>query len=251
MNHISDDQLVLHYYGEAAEQEAADHLAHCPECHGRYRSLQMLLNTVESAPVPHRNADYGEAVWKRIEPKLPGRRRRWKWLTAREWSLAAVLALLLLGAFLVGRYTRPGVGTPAVAQAPLQQQPVRERVLLVAVGDYLERSQMVLVELANAPGSKALNIADEQRRAEDLLEENRLYRQTANASGDQAIATVLDELERTLLEVAHSPADLSGPQLQQLQKRLEDQGVLFKIRVLGSRVQQRETDLARKTKSTL
>ena len=40
-----------------------------------------------------------------------------------------------------------------------------ERVLLVAVGDYLERSQMVLFELANANPKDPLDISAEQERA--------------------------------------------------------------------------------------
>jgi len=65
---------------------------------------------------------------------------------------------------------------------------VRERVLVVAVGEHLGRTEMVLMELENAPvqkGQKAINISETQRRAEDLVEENRLYRQTALKEGDQ------------------------------------------------------------------
>jgi len=54
-----------------------------------------------------------------------------------------------------------------------------------------------------------VNIATEQRRAEDLLQENRLYRQTALQEGDTGLASVLDELERVLLDVAHSPEQVT------------------------------------------
>ncbi len=117
---------------------------------------------------------------------------------------------------------------------------VRERVLLVAVGDHLERSQMVLVELANAgaPAAGRLDISYEQKTAEDLLESNRLYRQTAATNGDVATAALLEELERVLLEIAHSPSEVSARQLEELRKQIEDRGILFKVKIFGSQVEQ-------------
>ena len=52
----------------------------------------------------------------------------------------------MLAAFVAGRFSgRPGPVTPSELQAD-----VSDRVLLVAVVDHLDRSQMVLVELLNA-----------------------------------------------------------------------------------------------------
>jgi hypothetical protein len=113
-------------------------------------------------------------------------------------------------------------------------------VLLVAVGDHLERSSMVLVELANAgtPAAGRLDISYEQKTAEDLLESNRLYRQTAATNGDVATATLLEELERVLLDIAHSPSEVSARQLEELRKQIEDRGILFKVKIFGSQVEQ-------------
>src|SRR5260370_628587 len=102
---------------------------------------------------------------------------------------------------------------------------------------------MILVELANSgqqsAAQKVVNISREQRRAEDLLEENRLYRQTALEQGDSALAGVLDELERVLLDVAHSPQQLTPVQLQGLRQRIETRNILFKVRVVGNELQER------------
>ena len=120
---------------------------------------------------------------------------------------------------------------------------VRERVLVVAVGERLGRSEMVLVELANMPpaqGHKMINISAEQRRAEDLVEENRLYRETARESGDTAMAGTLDELERVLLDVANSPDEVTPAQFDAIQKRIEAQGILFKVRVVRQGLDERK-----------
>ena len=83
-------------------------------------------------------------------------------------------------------------------------------------------------------------LSAEQRRAEDLLEENRLYRQTALEQGDTGLANILDELERVLLDVAHSPKEVTPAQLDTIRQHIEARGILFKVRVVGKELQQRE-----------
>jgi hypothetical protein len=241
MNHLSEEQLILHYYGEEDDGVAAErHLGECEACRALYGSLQRALNVVDSLPVPEPGAEYGERVWKRIEQHLPARRgARWVWAPAPwRWAAAgAAFAALLVAAFLAGRFYPHPRQPVQLAAADTQ---AGERILLVAVGDYLERSQMVLIELANANSKGPLDISAEQERAVDLVSENRLYRQTAAHTGDAAVASVLDELERVLLDIAHAPSRLSPVELEKLRRRLEAEGILFKIRVLGSNVRNQE-----------
>ena len=247
MNHISEEQLVLFYYGESTDAPMIEsHMAECEACRQSFRALQLVLNTVDSAPVPERGPDYGAAVWQRIENRL-GRRRR-RPVFAQWWIWSPAMAALVLVAFLAGRLSHR---VPAPSEATNEK--VRERILLVAVGDHLERSQMVLAELNNAPaGQGKLDISDERQMAEDLLDDNRLYRQTARTTGDTAVASVLDDLERVLIEIAHSPTELSGAQLEDLRQEIESRGLLFKVRVLGSRVRSEENrPLSEKEKKKL
>jgi hypothetical protein len=232
--HIPEEQLVLLYYGEAADAAPIEsHLSQCEHCRAEYRAVQTVLNTVNSAPVPERAADYGSAVWKRIERRV-GARRNVRWFS--WWMWAPVAAGLLVLAFFAGRISRRPENPTTVASGQ-----VRERILLVAVGDHLERSQMVLAEISNAPSGKGnFDISNEQRMAEDLLDSNRLYRQTANSTGETAMANVLDDLERMLLEIANGPSELDPAQLDELRQEIKDRGLLFKIRVIGSKVQQDE-----------
>ena len=153
------------------------------------------------------------------------------------------MACLLVAAFYAGRHYQPGAsskspGTPVVTAAADPQ--VGERVLLVAVGDYLERSQMVLIELANADPKGKLDISFEKERAADLVSESRLYRQTAEHTGNTAVAGTLDEIDRVLLDIARGPSEVSPAELEGLRERLKAEGILFKIRVLGSKVRTQE-----------
>ncbi|HWC98114.1 MAG TPA: hypothetical protein VG456_15245 [Candidatus Sulfopaludibacter sp.] len=240
MNHLTEEQLILHYYGEEGDTLAAEHhLDECPGCREMFSSLQRVLNVVDSLPVPDPGAEYATRVWSQIEGRLPVRRRfqvpvlSWRWLAA-----GAAFAGLLVAAFLAGRfYPQPAKPQTMAAAADPQHG---ERVLLVAVGDYLERSQMVLIELTNAHPQKAMDITSQQERAGDLVSESRLYRQTAEHTGDHAVAGVLEELDRVLLDITHAPSKLSPGELETLRQRLEAEGILFKIRVMGSNVRNQE-----------
>jgi hypothetical protein len=238
MNHLSEEQLILHYYGEEPDPPGAEmHLDRCAECRELYGSLQRVLNVVDTLPVPARSPGYEAEVWRRIEHRLPAP-RRWTMTPPWRWAAVAVaLASLLLVAFLAGRfYPQP---RHAAAMASAADPQLREGVLLVAVGDYLERSQTVLIELANASSGGPLDISSEQERAADLITENRLYRQTAAHTGDTAVTSVLEELERVLVDIAHSPSSLPAADAAKLRGRLRGEGILFQIRVLDANVKNR------------
>lgn len=242
MKHLTEEELILQYYGEAEDAPAAErHLEECQECRELFASLELVLQAVDGMPVPERGAEYGVEVWRRIEAAIPAPRTwlrpawprfEWRWAAG-----AAAMACLLAAAFFAGRHypqSAPARQT-AVTTAPADPQSV-ERVLLVAVGEYLERSQMVLSELANADAKGKLDISHERERAADLVNESRLYRQTAEHTGDTAVAGTLDEIDRVLLDIARGPSEVSPAQLKRLRERLKGEGILFKIRVLGSQV---------------
>jgi hypothetical protein len=90
----------------------------------------------------------------------------------------------------------------------------------------------------NAPDGG--DISTEQRWAEDLVSASRLYRQEAADAGEQSVANVLDELERNLLEVVHSPSKVTAADLDDVRQRIDAAALLFKVRVLGDELRQRE-----------
>jgi len=95
-----------------------------------------------------------------------------------------------------------------------------------------------------------MNISAEQKRAENLLEENRLYRQTALRDGDTRMASTLDELERVLLDIANSPDEVTPAQFEAIQKRIAAKGILLKVRVVKQELhQERENAVAPSSES--
>lgn len=241
MRHPDEERLILARF--EGDRAVTRHLETCLPCRARMASLERLLAAVDTAPVPERGDSYGREVWSRIAPRLKDRPEQRPapsgkgFFSAPRLAFAGLAAAVALAVFLAGRFWREPSTAPLVA-APK----ANPRVLLVAVGDHLDRSEAVLVELINSPATGA-EAAREGARAEELLAANRLYRLSAAASGERALTDVLDELERVLLEVSHAAASASPEELAQLRRRLEE-GVLFKIRVLETRVRERGGEIA-------
>ncbi len=243
MKHMTEEELIAYREGVAAERAGiGEHLAACEECRAELEKIEAVLAALDALPVPEPGDDYGRRVWQHIAPRLPEKPVRWwqTWFESKRLVAVGAVAALLAAAFLAGRLSRHDRTPDVIAN----KEQVRERVLIVAVGEHLGRSEMMLVELSNAepidPAQKQVNIASEQHRAEDLLEENRLYRQTALQEGDTGLASVLDELERVLLDVAHSPDNVTPAQLEKIRQKIEAQGILFKVRVVSKDLQERQ-----------
>lgn len=239
--HLNDDDLVLHYYGEMPSEEearAAAHLASCAACQENYTGLQRVMAFVDSAPAVEPAPGFEAIAWARLEPALPPRGNWLSWFvfSPARLAFAAGVIVLIGGAFMAGRLTRTtGSGTPQSAAQ------VRERILLVDLGDHLDRSQMVLVELVSAGGTTGdVDISTERARAEQLVGVNRLYRQTALSTGDTNMAAVLDDLERVLVDIAASPSTVSQDDLDSVRRRIDSNELLFKVRVVSSQVRERQ-----------
>ena len=246
--HLTEDELVLHYYGELTtsdEGRVTSHLTSCAACHDNLRQLQRVLAVVDESALagPELPEHFERTVWAKLEPNLQRTRGGWaSWFLLSPGRLArlawmATVVLLVGAAFMAGRLL------PRSQDGAASAGDLRERILLVDLGDHLDRSQMVLVELVSADDETAVDISGERTRAEQLVTANRLYRQTALATGDTAIVDLLDELERVLVDLAASPEELSPERLKEVRQRIESRSLLFKVRVVSSDVRQRQKSI--------
>ena len=237
MNHLSEEQIVLHYYGDAEEAvEVERHLAACPECRAEFARMQSMLQQIKPLEVPEPAAGFEEKTWLNLRDRLPEKGsflRRLLKPSPQKWAFAGVMAVLLAAAFLAGRFW-PRPGQPIAQQPPAQVNP--QRVVLLAVGDHLERSQMLLVEIMNADVKGPINFSSEQAEARELLDSNHLYRVSSQQTGDPQVARLLDQLGRVLAEIANGPTEVSPEDLQHVRHTIQSDGLLFKVRVIGSEV---------------
>jgi len=271
-SHISEDDLTLYYYGEGRRRaEIERHLDTCAACASVYREIAGTLAMIVAPDVPERGDQYGLEVWQRIRHRLPEPEQGIGWFARFSgfWGFggsgfgrfagferfaigAAAAALLVIGAFIAGRTWRTEstpavatVGNPPAATAtgtPASRNAAGQRILLTAVADHLDRSERVLTDIMNS--QDAADISSQQRWAEDLVTTSRLYRQDAVDAGEQSIAVVLDDLERNLLEIVHSPAKISAADLEQIRRRIDAAALLFKVRVMSDEIRQREASPA-------
>jgi len=238
--HCSDEELLLEYYGEGSESAA--HLSTCAECGARFHELKAMLNGITLEP-PERDERYGLEVWQAIRHRLPARQPRWHSLLTPQWGLAAAAALLLVVGFTAGRLW-PGAEEPAASQtvAPAvatatTDDEARRRVALLDMNDHFDRSDGVLAEVMNAPGPRELSA--ERLRAADLVAASRLYRQNAVAMNEPALAAMLEEVERVLLDIVHQPPQATTADLNEIRRRIDSAGLLFKVRVMTNELQHR------------
>jgi len=161
-------------------------------------------------------------------------------------------AVVLLAAFVAGRvWEHQPAQTPVVARtatpdpspAASGNPDARKRILLTAVADHLDRSERVLTDIMNA--SDRRGISSEQVWADDLLQTSRLYRRDAVDAGERSVASILDELERSLLEIVNSPSPISAADLDNIRRRIDAAALLFKVRVMSDELRQREDVTAR------
>ena len=256
MTHYTEDDLTLYYYGEGRRRHDIErHLESCSECADTYRDIAGTLAMIAAPELPERGDQYGLEVWQRIRHQLPDRGfsrfSRFSGFSGFPAPALAAAALLIVAAFVGGRAWQRAAtpaGTTAVNHAnpenPANLANPENRILLTSVADHLDRSERVLTDIMNAPRG---DISTEQRWADDLLDASRLYRQDAVDAGEDSVASVLDELERNLIEIVHSPSRISAADLDQIRRRIDAASLLFKVRVMSDELRQREETPDRST----
>ena len=246
MSHLSQEEFVLSYYGEPElGADRRQHLASCDACVGELAALAAVLDRVTPLEVPEPAPEFEARVWDRLQWRLRGERRR-----TSSWMKWTAVAATVTMAFLAGLFWKSRQVAPAQqvatattttttangVQTGAQQQQSRDRVLLVVVGEHFDESERVLVELTNITPDGSTDITDARDRAQELLASNRLYRTSATDRGEGDVATLLDELEPVLMQLAHAPDEIDADELRSMQKRVESKGLVFKLRVVRADV---------------
>jgi hypothetical protein len=230
--HLSEEDLILIYYSEPGVPAAMrGHVAECAECRAAAESLRQTLDLCNELSVPEPDAGFERSVWAGLVPSLVEQPRRHPWFASRVWVAAAATVVLMAGAFALGRFSNGGRHNPPPQpiMAGLSSQ-ARERILAISLADHFDRAAMLLTEISNSGDTQ--DFALERSRAQDLVDEGRLMRQTLALNGSNATVPLLDDVERFLLEVSNAPDMVSASEMQQMRDRIGSGSLLFKVRII-------------------
>jgi hypothetical protein len=251
--HPDEETLVLLFYGDTTpdeERALAAHLDSCAACQPVWQQIRTTLAAVDAAAVPEPPADFERVMWARVQGELESMALTpTPWWSLRHLLPAAALSAVLMAMFAIGRYW-PGTSSSAPETSPAQvtrtavEATQSERALLVAMDDHLERSELLLVELMNAPVKDAIRLGFERETADDLLSSGRLYRQTATQTGNVYLAAMLEDLEAVLMQIAHSPETLKAKDVNALRTRIEQDDLIFKVRVVTDEIRERQKTIS-------
>ena len=236
MNHSTDDELILHFYGEHAPADRARidaHLGSCAQCQSLWDEIGRTLTVAGDADVPEPPAHFERVMWARVSAALPPRTSPWSWRALVPLTSFGALAIALA---LGGRTPAPEAPAAETAQATpspdVEAFEARERALFTALDGHLAQTEMLLIELMNGPDRATSDFGFARTTAEDLVASGRLYRATAESTGHRRVAAVLDDLEPVLVEVARSPEQVNSETVRSLRERIDDEGLLFKVRAV-------------------
>jgi len=248
--------------GEMSERDREDirrHIESCAACADEVRALEKLLEGVDSLGRDMQAALAGidwdgqaekitAAVWDRkARPaKGPGRERTWLLAFQFRPVLAGLLLGILVGAgAMVMVYRRGLVEKPPVESffasseflGRVDQEIARRDTL-----DYLEKSQYVLLELAQTQterGDCRLTEAAARETRQLLSKKKYLNPQLEKARMLKAKA-ICDQIELLFYELAQVSENLTPAQCRGIQSLIEEHNILLKIKLLKKELQESE-----------
>jgi hypothetical protein len=241
-SHLGDDQIIALLHRTATAEEAS-HLKNCSQCRSEFEAYQATLQCLNQWSAPERDSEYGERVWRQIADRTPQpKRHRWMSAPVAAWAAVAACGAILLLGLLLRQKTPEAVPAPeAKAQGPAHNQ----RLLNAALGDHLERASILLTSVLNERGAFAGHnpaAVDEDEQLDDLIAENRLYRQTAEQQNDLETAALLSDVETVLLDLQHRPAPAA--ELRYVQQRISDSSLRFRLGIARSSAGQQPAQAA-------
>jgi hypothetical protein len=247
MNHLTEDELIDRRYGECSA-EVERHLASCRECAEAFAALRRTLEEVESIEPPLRGDDYEESVWRTLADKLPALSRPASRRFALGFGLGlwrglaygAGVAVLIAGAFYAGRIFEQHKKQQTVAQQKQAPPQIKQPVFVVVLSDHLERSERLLVELKHVDASNSEMMPPLRDEARSLLDANHKCRHDAEQGDDPELRSALDRLDVLLGELANQPGGLNAGAITRLQDEMTSDRLLFEVRVLRSRIPNRQ-----------
>lgn len=228
----------------ARRQALEKHLGSCPACRMELEAWRTLLADA-AIPAAEVEAAVAAVDWPAVSGRIltaaegrrgPARRHAPAWSPAWLAAAAALAAVVGLGLFFLGRSTAPLVPAPpdpqglASAMVHLQSGLAREEAV-----SYLQQSQLMFVDLLkDCPGEEmaAMDLRLYSRRAKELLLRKKYIEQSLPPVEWLRMRQVAERIDWLNYEILQLEAQGLCGQIQRLQRLLENERLLLKIRLL-------------------
>lgn len=236
--------LLMLLYGEvdgSGRRALEDHARGCPSCSAWMAGGRDTLELVTSSGLRESATLDAPGSWADLRTALAASSRpaaapavRW-----RTFARAAAVLLLAGASFTVGRLWNasgashpgaPAAGAGSGGAASLDSDG-RLRLFSERTNDYLDRSRMVLLELANGDmGAEGLSLSQASRR---LLQENPAAREVAREIADRRLQDLVSELESILGQISRLPDSGTG-HVDRIRTYVNNSGVLEQLELLSA-----------------
>jgi hypothetical protein len=216
------------------------HLEQCAECtaflselKGNVASLRLEgLSGPSYEDIPQRaNLD---SLWNNIQPsldKIDAERFRQRSKKSYRGPLASLVAIAACLAIFIGIQQEPveaPASSPGVAQSSINPELI----------NYLNRAQVMLLQVANSSAPQAMDIPMSQNFARDMALEASFLNSDGNYSVNAGQKKLLKDIEFLLTQIANLDESNAALGVDLLQRFLEEKNILFKIRLLELREKQ-------------
>ncbi|MDP6653141.1 MAG: hypothetical protein QGF90_13715 [Gammaproteobacteria bacterium] len=217
------------------EQQMLEHLESCADCQSMQQELLAAQAQLRDAglssghydDIPERAALDG--IWDRIEPtldkidaqrysKLP-RRNLTPWVAAITAIAASVVVFF-------------SVNTPQENDQTLQPQIVSTAGVSPDLMNYLDRAQVMLMQVANTESNNGSVIPITNTFARNMAFEANFLGEVSDNDVNSAQRKLLKDIEFLLLQVANLDESNLEDGVILLQRFLEENSILFRIRLL-------------------
>lgn len=216
------------------------HLEKCADCRRLHAEMREAIDALKAQDVssglyddiPERVAL--DTLWENLQPELNRidaeryralPRQRTQRMIGMSLALAASLALLIA---ILPLLSRNDVVAP---------EPVANALISPELMDYLTRAEVMLLLVANAETQNVSAVPIRQTFARDLALEANVLNTNMQRTINSGQSQLLQDIEFLLLQIANLDSSNMEQGVQLLQQYLEENSVLFKIRLLEMRSQ--------------
>lgn len=268
MKQWNKDDLILFYYGEldhAQNKEIRRELAESTSFQQEYANLCDFLDNQTSLevepPAENLNQRIMASVYQQAEKQNQSsakhQSQKFKmiaWIKAGFWHQLAgatfAISFVVISVFFLGRWSTQLEPTNEVADASLEigepnenqgyfNKSESQRVLISNVSSHMEISGRLLTMVSNGNGDLSQQIDSRRQIIEELVVLNRMYRRIVEQSGDQQLATLLQQMESILIELNHTQVSAEYSDLQNIKERIEQSDLIYQLKVTNKKLNQK------------